>query len=684
MSPEQGWVSPSDIADMAGVSRGAVSNWRKRSADFPAPVGGSAAKPLFSVEEVGEWLKGRGIELKQDAGESRVWAAMNVLRGSLTVDEAADLLLSLLVARKTGRGEELAWGEVDDTTRRRVQEAIDSVDVDDLRAVADFALERLSKSQGKKGADLGFVGSRTATLLATLAAARPGGTLYDPACGIAAALLQAVTLGAAPDRIVGHDFNERALRIAGQRAELHDVHLELAHTDVLAKDADPELRADVIILEPPFGLRYPDTATRLTDPRFEFGTPPLTSADTAWLQHVVAHLSETGRGYVLTPHAVLSRDNEREIRAELVRQGCVETIIGLPGKLLPNITIPLALWVVRRPDPTAPDPRILFIDASEESAPEDLAAAWLSNPAARKGVPHVDIPIADVLAQDSQLSPRLWLTRTEIAPGEIAATYTEARRDIHATADLIQTLSAFPGPTNLPKSRVMTVGELLDEGVLEQSTGKPSDRYADVAPELQERIATAADVRDATLRRTALPEGHDQHPDLTHKGDVLVTTMNTIRARVDTTGGHLPATGVHRLRIVKEDILQPAYLATVLTGAWNNRFQAGTTIRRAALRNLEIPIIPPDDQTSIQTAAAALDLLHSTAQDLAARAATARTTLLDAIRHNAPLTPPEPPATPTSATPSPTEDGTMTTPAATDASTLADHLPNPEGAQHGN
>ncbi|OYW79563.1 MAG: hypothetical protein B7Z26_07860 [Asticcacaulis sp. 32-58-5] len=37
----------------------------------------------------------------------------------------------------------------------------------------------------------------------------------------------------------------------------------------------------------------------------------------------------------------------------------------------------------------------------------------------------------------------------------------------------------------------MTVGELIDEGVLELSAGKPTERYADAAPELQERIATA-------------------------------------------------------------------------------------------------------------------------------------------------------------------------------------------------
>ena len=37
-------VAPSDIAEMAGVSRAAVSNWRKRNDDFPDPVGGTPAK----------------------------------------------------------------------------------------------------------------------------------------------------------------------------------------------------------------------------------------------------------------------------------------------------------------------------------------------------------------------------------------------------------------------------------------------------------------------------------------------------------------------------------------------------------------------------------------------------------------------------------------------------------------
>ncbi|GAA5000331.1 N-6 DNA methylase [Actinopolymorpha pittospori] len=277
-----------------------------------------------------------------------------------------------------------------------MQEAVERVDPDKLASAADFALERLAKSQGKVGANFGFVGSRTTTMLANLAAARPGGVLYDPACGIGPALLESVTLGARPERVIGHDINERALHIAEQRAELHGIDIELTKTDILSADVDPTLRADVVILEPAFGLRL-DASARLTDARFQFGTPPRSSADTAWLQHVVAHLAETGRGYVLSPSGTLLRGGEeRSIRTELVRRGCVEAVVGLSGKLLPHTSIPLALWVLRRPVSAPATEQVLFIDASEAVAPENRVATWLNDPATRQDVPHVEVPVADV------------------------------------------------------------------------------------------------------------------------------------------------------------------------------------------------------------------------------------------------------------------------------------------------
>lgn len=425
----QGLVGPSDIADMAGVSRSAVSNWRRRADDFPEQVGGSSAKPLFSREAVTHWLVNRGHTLKADHGETAAWAAMNALRGELSADDAAEFILSLACARKlTGQlpaeipgdmrwadlaslppskleyallglfsqldpagnllcSEVLTKQDLDPKALARVVDMLGAADLSHLDMIADFTLERLTKAQGKVGADNGFVGSRTSALLARLAAARPGNVLYDPACGIAVALLAAVEDGARPVRIVGHDVNRQALRIARQRALLHEVDIELVETNVLREDIDPALRADVVIAEPPFGLKL-DAPAWLTDPRFEFGPPPRTSADTAWLQHVVAHLAEAGRGYVITPAGTLFRGGEeRAIRTELIRSGCVEAIVGLPGKMLPHTAIPLALWILRRPAPVNATSQILLIDAAEEEAPEAYVATWVQSADERRGIP---------------------------------------------------------------------------------------------------------------------------------------------------------------------------------------------------------------------------------------------------------------------------------------------------------
>jgi hypothetical protein len=647
---EEGLVSPSDIADIAGVSRGAVSNWRKRTTTFPQPVAGTPNKPLFSRSEVADWLESHATKTKNesvrpevgDGDEMDVWSTLNLLRDRLSADDAAELVLSLATARKTDGDTPLEVPNVAEQTLALVKEAVDRVEVSDLGATADFALERLARSQGKLGADSGFIGSRTTTLLANLAAARPGGVLYDPACGIAAALLEAVRLGASASRLVGHDINQRALQIAAQRAALHDIDLELTLTDVLSEDIDPDLRADVILLEPPFGLRL-DASHRLTDARFDFGAPPRSSADTAWLQHAVVHLADGGRAYVLSPAGTLFRGGEEgRIRAELVKHGCVEAIVGLPGKLLPHTSIPLALWVLRRPVPEAPTERVLFIDAAETVSPEHTVAAWLTDAHARESVPQVEVAITDVLAAESVLTPRRWVDRAEREPSDVADAYREGWSAITDTMTKLQNvLKSFEHFASFSRSRVMTVGELVDQGVLNLRMGRPKDRYEGAPEQLRARIATASDVRDGTLRELGIDAKYDDHPDLTGEGDVLVTTMNAIRARVDEAGGHLPSTGVYRLRVLDREVLSPGYLAIALSGSWNERFQGGTTIQRASIKDLEVPLVPVAEQRDIQLAVLSIQMLHEHSAHLAEEASTVGAALLDAVRFNARLANPD-------------------------------------------
>lgn len=52
-------VGISEIAALAGVSRQAVSNWRSRSKNFPAPIAELSSGPVWHKEEIEEWLRSK-------------------------------------------------------------------------------------------------------------------------------------------------------------------------------------------------------------------------------------------------------------------------------------------------------------------------------------------------------------------------------------------------------------------------------------------------------------------------------------------------------------------------------------------------------------------------------------------------------------------------------------------------
>lgn len=71
--PEQATeVTAAGIARLAGVGRAAVSNWRRRHADFPKPVGGTGSSPSFALAEVEQWLRDQG-KLAEVPLRERVW-----------------------------------------------------------------------------------------------------------------------------------------------------------------------------------------------------------------------------------------------------------------------------------------------------------------------------------------------------------------------------------------------------------------------------------------------------------------------------------------------------------------------------------------------------------------------------------------------------------------------------------
>ncbi|MFJ6086113.1 N-6 DNA methylase [Streptomyces sp. NPDC092369] len=94
-------VTAAGIARLAGVGRAAVSNWRRRHADFPKPVGGTETSPSFALAEVEAWLREQG-KLAEVPLRERVWQQLaGHPEGPLTALTHAGCVLLLIHDRPT-------------------------------------------------------------------------------------------------------------------------------------------------------------------------------------------------------------------------------------------------------------------------------------------------------------------------------------------------------------------------------------------------------------------------------------------------------------------------------------------------------------------------------------------------------------------------------------------------------
>jgi hypothetical protein len=678
---DAGFVAPSDIAEIGGVSRAAVSNWRKRRDDFPRPVAGSTAKPLFDRAEVMRWLVENGRTVQRDVGEVAVWSLVNRFRDELPVDLMTDLVLAFLCVRKlaidfsdrealrsAARGGQvldginavgrdslwnaLVWDTVqavtDHLSHVRQEDLyrflndlffrVDDLAVEDLAQVGDWALSRFSATEGRTAGSHGGVGSTASRLLA--AAASPAtGTVYDPACGIGEALLQ-VWQNSAKDSVylIGHDNDLRVARIARQRCFLHGAKADITSADVLMTDPDPDLRADVIVAEPPFGMSMPPNFS-ITDGRWALaGPPPRSNSETAWLQHVVGHLREGGRGYVLTTMTTTFTPAAAKTRRALLRAGCVEAIIALPPKTLQHTAIPTALWVLR-PAESPPPKTVMVVDASSAEPSADLAS-WTHTPmsvntsSAPDRVAFKSVALNELMSDDdADLNPKRWV-EMHFDVIDIARRHRDAHADLSAALALVQHFHLGPVQPKLPPSHVATVRQLEAQDALRVLSRGPAKTEKD-GDETDPRVVTTQMVRDGL---PPLPPDISVNPDkyTTSPGDILATTMRTIRTVVDVSGGRTLRPGVIRIWCDPAQF-DPAYVAECLAAQWNQRFEHGSSIPHASIRDLEIPLIPLAAQRAIAEEVQLLKTVDQNARRVSAASEKLAAAFLDAVRFNVEL-----------------------------------------------
>lgn len=183
-------------------------------------------------------------------------------------------------------------------------------------------------------------------------------TVYDPTCGSGSLLLKASDEAERGLTIYGQEMDNATSALARMNMILHgDVGegAKITQGNTLSspeyKDEAGQLMTfDFAVANPPFSSKnWTNGLTPYSDEfdRFVWGVPPEKNGDFAFLLHILKSLKSTGKAAVILPHGVLFRGNaEARIRENLIKQGYIKGIIGLPANLFYGTGIPASIIVI--------------------------------------------------------------------------------------------------------------------------------------------------------------------------------------------------------------------------------------------------------------------------------------------------------------------------------------------------
>lgn len=452
-SPSAGTlVTGSEIARLAGVTRAAVSNWRRRYDDFPAPAGGGVNSPLFDLADVQAWLdkQRKGQDVSE---EVQLWQALRGIHGE-------DVIVGLADVARLLAGGEMPSGLPAEAVRlaRGLAETRSAGDV--VTALA----ERFTDSVRRAGSDQVTSPRLVRAVCHFVGEVASAATLFDPACGIGTLLL-AVGPEHGPSRR-GQESDARSARFAQLRADLTGrAGVAIADGDSLRDDQWAELRADLVVCDPPVGDTDWGREELLLDSRWELGTPSRAEAELAWLQHAYAHTAPGGRVLMVMPASVAYRKAGRRIRAELVRRGILTQVTALPPGTASSHALPVHLWQLRRPRSLG--------DAATSVRMVDLTANDPDGPLEAEPRQVADVPLIDLLDDAVDLTPGRHVEESHRDyAAEYAALRTELTEQALLLAELLPTLTAGDGHGSLDGPSV-SVADLARAGLVEYGDPEP-------------------------------------------------------------------------------------------------------------------------------------------------------------------------------------------------------------------
>lgn len=184
------------------------------------------------------------------------------------------------------------------------------------------------------------------------------GTLYDPACGSGGMFIQSAELVKSKQgsissvNVYGQEKEAATYRLAKMNLVLRGIshHLGDMSDSSFTNDLHKGLYFDYIMANPPFNLKGWYDENLQNDPRWaDYGTPPASNANYAWILHMLSHLKKMNgvAGFLLANGALYDSDT-LEIRKRLIQNDKVEAIIVLPRELFITTDISVTLWILNQ------------------------------------------------------------------------------------------------------------------------------------------------------------------------------------------------------------------------------------------------------------------------------------------------------------------------------------------------
>lgn len=540
-------MSMRDIAELAGVRRPVVTTWRRRHQDFPAPVDGDAAQPLFDPREVADWLIATDRADRDTINPDLSLYTIAGLGGRWRAPDLIAITTALICLRHLDDDEPLADGADDVVAALRERAAMsdptDELLLSEIRMMPDDAgwvatavddlveaawgcrgaLERVMEARHRLKASEIFTSAvrpEIARLIARISGAAEH-VRRDSSIVVADVSAGPGDLLTAVVDLLGDDYAPMCIaaendpylaRLTRRRLIVHG--LPPADVDVYIADALPDAcgEPDVIVTQ----IQYAPGEDRSAEAVLDV------------IDDISLRLRPGCSAVILGPADVLTGELEpyseaERARASLLKDGMVESVIKLPGGLVPfRPGYETALWVLNSARNSPWRGRVLLADVADRELTGDLAEALSDDVITwrREGYDpdaHTLTFSAQVLISDLVEPPKPLVVRHPRNLRTVTADAADRLADVLSLETDLDRLGAYatairqPIRSNLvaevrPRPPATSIGKLAEERVLSVLKGTriaPTDvivdgQHAVPSPASATRPASKRSVSTAT------------------------------------------------------------------------------------------------------------------------------------------------------------------------------------------